>query len=281
MNVAVFIPTYQARNHVLGVLESLPAAFGRACAEVFVLDNASRDGTVEALQRGLSRGWPFPVNVYRNRTNLGYGGTQKVAYALCLRKGYDAVVMLHGDGQYPAALVPPLVDALGRASAGLAFGARFRGAGNDRTPLLRRWGVAALSGLQNLASGLHLSEWYSGFRAYSCAALRQVPFAWCDDDYYFDVQMILLLRLAGYRIAETPAPKLYDEVNRSHLNIYRFGRTVLARVLHYPLARGGVMPGGLYDPRKWATMTLPDMPAPELVFEGRAPAGPVHHAVAG
>src|SRR5262249_12270185 len=139
MKTCVFIPAWNVRGDVLGVLERLPAAFGRSCAEVLVLDNASSDGTPDAVLARLRQGFPFPVRVYRNRTNLGYGGSQKVAYAHALRQGYDAVVMLHGDGQYPSQQVPALVGALADERTGMAYGTRLlQTEERDETPLLRR-----------------------------------------------------------------------------------------------------------------------------------------------
>jgi glycosyltransferase involved in cell wall biosynthesis len=274
MKVCVFIPTWNVREHVRGVLEAIPPDFGRGCAEVFVLDNASSDGTTAELAEALRGGWAFPVTVYRNAHNLGYGGTQKVAYSHALRRGYDVVAMLHGDGQYPAAEVPGLIELLGRRRAGMAYGTRFlQAAQRDQTPLLRRGGVWALSWLQNLAAGVRLAEWYSGFRVFRCAALRQVPFAACDDNYYFDVQIILLLSMAGWKIAETAVAKKYDESIKSSFNIYQFGRKVLAHLLHYPLARLEVLPGKLYDRRRWEELKRTPVPSPIPVLEGPAVGG--------
>jgi glycosyltransferase involved in cell wall biosynthesis len=266
MKVGVFIPTWNVHEHVVGVLQQVPVLFGQRCAEVFVLDNASDDGTTATVARALRGGWPFPVNVYRNQTNLGYGGTQKVAYAHALRHGYDAVAMLHGDGQYPPAQVPVLLDALHRRGAGMAYGTRFLNAEKDQTPFVRRCGVWALSMLQNLASGLRLAEWYSGFRVFRCSALRAVPFAACDNNYYFDVQIILLLSMAGYTIAELPVAKKYDDTIKSSFNISQFGRKVLAHLMHYPLARLGVLSSRLYDTRHWEDLRRTPVPSPIPVF---------------
>jgi glycosyltransferase involved in cell wall biosynthesis len=267
MKTCIFIPAWNVSSQVLGVLELIPAAFGRSCAEVFVLDNASSDGTAEAVCARLRRGFPFPVRVYRNQTNLGYGGSQKVAYAHALRQGYDVVAMLHGDGQYPAGRLPALVAALADGRAGMAYGCRLRHLPprHDQTPLVRRWGVKVLSFLQNCASGLRLAEWYSGFRAFRCAALQEVPFQACASDYYFDVQIILLLSMAGYSIAELPVAKTYAGP-RSPVNIYQFGRQVLARMLHFPLARRGLLPGRLYQTDHWPDLTQTEVPLPVPVF---------------
>jgi glycosyltransferase involved in cell wall biosynthesis len=261
MKTCVFIPAWNVRDEVIGVLERLPQEFGRGCAEVFVLDNASTDGTADAVRARLPS-LPFPVSLYRNPRNLGYGGSQKVAYAHALRRGCDAVVMLHGDGQYPSQQVPALVDCLAAGPAGMAYGTRLlRTDEGDQTPLVRRLGVRGLSLLQNLASGMWLLEWYSGYRAFRCDALRQVPFQACDDDYYFDVQIIHLLGMAGFPITALPVAKKY-EGRPSPVNIYQFGRKVLRRLPHYPLARLGVLPGPLYDRRLWPQLRHVAVPEP-------------------
>jgi glycosyltransferase involved in cell wall biosynthesis len=262
MKMCVFVPTWNVRGDVVGVLERIPPEFGRICAEVFVLDNASTDGTPEAVLNRVSRGFPFPVTVYRNARNLGYGGSQKVAYQHAIRRGYDAVAMLHGDGQYPSQEVPALFGALHDPVYGLVTGSRMLTTdGADETPLARWLGIRVLSALQNLCAGLWLSEWHSGFRAYRCAALRQVPFQACDDDYYFDVQIILLLALAGYRAAEVPVAKKY-EGNHSPINIYQYARKALARMLQYPLARARLAPGRLYRPVHWEALRQTPVPEP-------------------
>jgi glycosyltransferase involved in cell wall biosynthesis len=273
VKIGVFIPAWNVRRQVVEVLERLPAAFGRRCAEVFVLDNASSDGTAEAALDRIRRGLPYPARVYRNETNLGYGGTQKVAYAHALEQGFDIVAMLHGDGQYPPAQIPNLVDALADSQAGMAYGSRLlRGTEDDGTPLIRFLGVWGLSVLQNLTSGMRLAEWYSGFRAFRCSALRQVPFQACDNDYYFDVQIILLLNLISQRVVEVPVAKTYDEP--SPVNIYQFGCKVVARMHRYPLARLGLLRTRLYDRRHWPELMRTPVSAP-------VPVRPADEAAAG
>ncbi len=265
VKIGVFIPAWNVRRQVIGVLEKLPTAFGKRCAEVFVLDNASTDGTAEAALARIQRGLPYAARVYRNRTNLGYGGTQKVAYTHALAQGFDVVAMLHGDGQYPASQVPNLVAALAESDAGMAYGSRLLcGTEKDRTPLHRLLGVWGLSVLQNWMSGVRLAEWYSGFRAFRCAALRQIPFQACDNDYYFDVQIILLLNMMKQRIAELPVAKSYDD-EPSPVNIYQFGRKVLARMPNYPLARCGLSRTRLYDQAHWPELMRTPVSAPILV----------------
>lgn len=268
-NLCIFIPAWNVRNDVVDVLERIPEPLGRGCAEVFVLDNGSRDGTVEAVRDRLARGFRFPVNVYRNATNLGYGGSQKVAYAHAISQGYDAIAMLHGDGQYPPRHLPGLFDAL-RPGVGMAYGSRMLSdVRHDETPWRRRAGVRVLSALQNAASGMRLAEWYSGFRAFRCSALASVPFQACSNDYYFDVQILLLLNMAGHAIAEIPVAKRY-EGNHSPVNIYQFGRQVLARMLHYPLVRAGVAPGRLYRKHYWKELKNSPVPAPIPADDRRA-----------
>lgn len=262
MKVCVFIPTWNCRQEVLGVLEQIPPAFGRNCAEVFVLDNASTDGTTDAVCSHWRHGFSFPVSVYRNRTNLGYGGTQKVAYAHALRQGYDVILILHGDGQYPAPRLPALLEAVADPKVGMAYGSRLLPSGDiDETPPLRRWAIRGLSCLQNVFAGQWITEWYSGFRALRCDALRRVPFQACSSDYYLDVQILLLMRLAGLRIGEIAVAKKY-EGNHSPINVVGFGCQVLTRLLHYPLARLGLPASRLYRVEHWDELRQIAVPEP-------------------
>lgn len=255
MKACIFIPTRNAARKVVGVLEAIPVDLGRQCAEVFVLDNASTDGTPDVVRARLARGFPFPVNVYQNASNVGYGGSQKVAYAHAVARGYEFAVMLHGDGQYPAGKVPALLRCLRQAErAGMAYGSRLLELDErDETPWFRRFGVRTLSALQNWTSGLRLAEWYSGFRAFRVSALRQVPFQACDNDYYFDVQIIHLLSMAGFTVAELPIAKKYEE-HSSNAGICHFGGQVLWRLLHYPLARARLLPSRLYRRKNWPNL---------------------------
>jgi glycosyltransferase involved in cell wall biosynthesis len=263
VKTCIFIPAWNIREQLPGLLEQIPPEFGRSCAEIFVIDNASTDGTPEAALDRIRRGLPFAVNVYRNPVNRGYGGSQKVAYTHAIRRGYDVVVMLHGDGQYPAWKVPALVGALGDESNGMVYGSRLLAMKEkDETPFMRRLSIWGLSLLQNLTCGMRLAEWYSGFRAFRCSALREVPFQACDNDYYFDVQIIQLLGMAGRRIAEIPVAKKYDDEHPSPVKVYQFGRKVLTRSLHYPLARAGLLPGRLYRKHCWPELAATKIDAP-------------------
>jgi hypothetical protein len=172
--------------------------------------------------------------------------------------------MLHGDGQYPSQQVPALVDALSVGQAAMVYGSRLLQTDEqDQTPLARRLGVRGLSMLQNLVSGMWLLEWYSGYRAFCCHALKQVPFQACDNDYYFDVQIILLLGMIGLPISAVPVAKKYDG-RPSPVNIYQFGRKVLRRLPHYPLTRLGVLPGRLYKRLHWDELRHTPVPRPAL-----------------
>jgi glycosyltransferase involved in cell wall biosynthesis len=269
MKTCIFIPAWNVRGDIGSTLERIPAAFGRSCAEVFVLDNASTDGTPEVVLDRVRQGLPFPVRVYRNASNLGYGGSQKVAYAHAIRQGYDVVAMLHGDGQYPPQRLPALTAALADERTGVACGCRLLDEqAQDETPLLRRLGIRGLSLLQNVAAGLALTEWFSGFRAFRCSALQEVPFQACDSDYYFDVQIVLLLSMAGHAVAEIPVAKKYDG-NHSPINIWQFGRKALARMLHYPLARCGLVPGRIFQKKHWPELRRTPLPVPLLIEDSR------------
>jgi glycosyltransferase involved in cell wall biosynthesis len=117
MKIAIYIPAYNAERFLPGVLRRIPEDFLARTAEIIVVDNASTDDTSGIARRtaqelGLDRRLTFTV--IRNEQNMGYGGSQKIAYAHCLRQGHDIVVMLHADGQYAPELLDTIVDALAR-----------------------------------------------------------------------------------------------------------------------------------------------------------------------
>lgn len=127
----------------------------------------------------------------RNSRNLGYGGNQKSGYQWTIEHGLDIVVLLHGDGQYAPEYLPHILEPLERDEADAVLGTSAN---------------RILTSVQNAVVGLDLSEWHSGYRAYSVPALRDIPLASSSDDFDFDTEVIIQLHEAGKRIVEVPIP---------------------------------------------------------------------------
>ena len=243
-SIGVIVVAYNAASTLAAVLDRIPQSFRGRVSEVVVCDDASSDSTyvVGVEYQKVS---DLPLTVLRRSHNLGYGGNQKAAYAWAIERGLDVVVLLHGDGQYAPEVIEDIVRPFESPDVDAVFGSRMMVPGSARLggmPLYKLVGNRILSGVANRVSGLDLSEWHSGYRAYRVSALAAVPFMENSDGFDFDTQIILQLHETGRRIVEVPIPTYYgDEI------CYVKGATYVADVLRdlcrYRMCRMGLAPG--------------------------------------
>jgi glycosyltransferase involved in cell wall biosynthesis len=215
-----FIVAYQAEATIEQVLRRIPAGLdAMAEVEILVIDDASTDRTFALAEAmGQADGLPFPLHVRANPANRGYGGNQKIGFRFAIERGFDVVALIHGDGQYAPELLPTLVQPLLDGAADVVMGSRIMTPGGARKggmPLYKLVGNRVLTALQNRLLGARLSEYHSGYRLYSIAALRRIPFELAADGFHFDTEIIIQLLLAGQRLRELPIPTFYgDEISR-------------------------------------------------------------------
>src|SRR5580704_9556343 len=176
--IGVLVVAYNAATTLAKVLDRIPDAIRPDIEEVIVSDDHSQDSTylVGLRYQQIS---DLPITLIRQPTNLGYGGNQKVGYDLAIEHGLDIVVMLHGDGQYAPEYLPEIVEPLLAGEADAVFGSRMMEKGAARRggmPLYKFVGNRILSKFENVVLGTDLSEFHSGYRAYSVSALKQLPF---------------------------------------------------------------------------------------------------------
>ncbi|MDT7579925.1 MAG: hypothetical protein QOK35_1189, partial [Pseudonocardiales bacterium] len=215
--VLVFIVAYNAESTMTSVLERIPAqVFDDYDCEVLVVDDASADHTFERAQEFGHAHPEVRTTVLRNGRNQGYGGNQKVGYTYAIERGFDVVVLVHGDGQYAPEELPRLLAPLRDGQADAVFGSRMMtafGALRGGMPPYKYVGNRLLTALQNALLRTHLSEFHSGYRAYSVPALRRIRFPLNSNDFHFDTEIIIQLLSAGQRIVELPIPTHYgDEI---------------------------------------------------------------------
>ncbi len=180
----------------------------------------------------------FKITVLRTPVNQGYGGNQKLGYRYAIDHGFDFVALVHGDGQYAPEKLPALLAPLIRGEADAVFGSRMidkRAARAGGMPLYKWLGNQILTNFQNRMLGTRLSEFHSGYRLYSTAALAQIPFEKNTNDFHFDTEIIIQLVLKNLRIAELPIPTYYgDEI--CHVNGLKYAwdvcRTMLRAKFH-------------------------------------------------
>ncbi len=216
----VLIVAYNAENTIQPTLKRIPASLVDDYeVEVLVIDDSSTDRTFdhgEAMRRAATL--PFGLTVLFNPVNQGYGGNQKIGFHYAIKHGFDFVALIHGDGQYAPERLPELLAPLAAGEADAILGSRMLRKGDARRggmPLYKRAGNRILTWLQNRLLRTRFSEFHSGYRIYSTAALRRIPFHLNSDGFHFDTEIIIQLVRAGLRIQELPIPTYYGkEISR-------------------------------------------------------------------
>jgi 2-polyprenyl-3-methyl-5-hydroxy-6-metoxy-1,4-benzoquinol methylase len=181
--------------------------------------------------------------VVKHQKNLGYGGNQKAGYRYFIEKGFDIVVLLHGDGQYAPEILSQLYAPIVEGKADAVFGSRMMktwgGPLKGGMPLYKYAGNRILTTLENRALGMNLTEFHSGYRAYSLHALRQIDFSRMTDDFHFDTEIIIKLNHQHFRIAEVPIPTYYG-TEICYVNGMRYARDVVRAVRRYRRTRNSI-----------------------------------------
>ena len=237
MKIGVLIVAYNAEDTLARVLDRIPQDFARQIDSILVCDDASTDNTHQ-VGLGYKSGSKLPLTIVRHEINLGYGGNQKTGYQWALEKNLDAVILLHGDGQYAPEYLPQMVEPIISGRADVVFGSRMITQGGARKggmPLYKYVGNKILTYLQNSLAKVSLTEWHSGYRAYSVSALRKVNFLKNSDYFDFDSQIILQMIGARQRITEIEIPTFYgDEISR--VNGIKYGLKILIHTLKFRLS---------------------------------------------
>ena len=233
--VIVVLPAYRAALTLERTYLEIPFD---VVDEVILVDDASPDETVEVAQRlGIK-------HIVQHKKNRGYGGNQKSCYQKALELGGDIVIMLHPDYQYTPKLLVAMISIIGNDVYPVVFGSRILGKGalKGGMPIYKYIANRLLTLFQNVLMNQKLSEYHTGYRAFSAEVLRSVDFEKCDDDFVFDNEMIAQIFWKNFDIAEITCPtKYFDEA--SSINFKRsaeYGLGVLRVSVRYFLAKSGI-----------------------------------------
>jgi glycosyltransferase involved in cell wall biosynthesis len=250
LKVAVVLPAYNAGETLERTYAEIPHEI---VDEVILVDDASTDHTAAVAER-------LGIHSVIHSRNGGYGANQKTCYTVALAKGADIVVMVHPDYQYTPRLITAMAGMIASGHYDAVFASRILGGGALAGGMPRYKYVAnrLLTALQNLLMGAKLSEYHTGYRAWSRTILEKLPLLACSDDFVFDNEMIAQTMWSDFRIGEISCPTKYFP-EASSINFRRsciYGLGVLATSVTYRLSRWGVLNSRLYTE---TSATLPRM----------------------
>lgn len=232
--IVVVMPAYNAEKTLRRTYDEIPKDI---VDDIILTDDRSADRTVE-VARSLG------IKVFVHDRNLGYGGNQKTCYREALRAGADVVVMLHPDYQYPPKLITPMAGLITSGMFDVVMGSRILGnkALKGGMPVYKYISNRILTLIENNLISQKLSEYHTGYRAFSREVLMNLPILENSDDFVFDNQMLLQAFFFGYEVAEITCPAVYTKesssINFSRSVVYGFG--VLGTAWRYLLARRGL-----------------------------------------
>jgi len=243
--VLIFIVCYNAEGSIESVLDRIPKDIWESksfCNEILIIDDQSSDRTFYAAEDYASRRPEQNLTILYNPKNQGYGGNQKIGYCYAMKNGFDVVVLLHGDGQYAPEYLGQMVQPILDGEADAVFGSRMihrLDALKGRMPLYKWVGNQVLTFIQNHIMKSHLSEFHSGYRAYSVASLASVPFEHNSDHFDFDTDIIIQLLDTQKRIKEIPIPTFYgNEISR--VNGIKYAIRIIRACLLSRITRLGI-----------------------------------------
>ncbi len=238
------MPAYNAASTLKRTGMDIPQGFAD---EIILVDDASKDDTVKiAKSLGLT--------VIVHDKNTGYGGNQKTCYDEALRRGADIVIMIHPDYQYDSSLATLFTELISKGICDIVLGSRVR----TRTeclalgmPRYKYISNRLLTILENMVTGQNLSEWHTGYRAYSRRVLEKIPYHTNSDQFAFDSQFLVQAAYFGFKIGDLPVPcRYFDEA--SSINFTRsvaYGINTIKTLLQFLLQKLHLMQFDLFTPK--------------------------------
>jgi glycosyltransferase involved in cell wall biosynthesis len=236
------MPAFNAAATLAQTVRDIPAGFAE---EVILVDDASTDDTLR-IARGLG------LTVIAHAENRGYGANQKTCYDEALKRKPDVVIMVHPDYQYDSALAPLFAELIERGVCDVVLGSRVRTRReclDSGMPLYKYLANRFLTMVENVATGQNLSEWHTGYRAFSRKVLEKIPYHENSNDFVFDSQLLLQACHFGFRIGDLPVPCRYMP-EASSIDFRRsvtYGLGTLKALLQYGLRKYRIAEFTLFD----------------------------------
>ena len=243
-NILVVLPAYNAERTLIQTYSEIP---GDIVDEVLLVDDSSADKTVVTAKS-------LGIQTFLHNRNYGYGRNQKTCYSEALEHNADIIVMVHPDYQYTPKLITAMASMIAFDIYDVVLGSRILGGGalKGGMPVYKYIANRFLTAVENLLLGSKLSEFHTGYRAFSRRVLEFLPYKNNSDDFVFDNEMLAQIIYSGYRIGEVSCPtKYFEEASSINLkNSLIYGAGVLLTALKYRLHKLGIRKTTLFESSK-------------------------------
>jgi glycosyltransferase involved in cell wall biosynthesis len=252
VQLLIVIVAWNDQGTLKQVLDRIPEpVLRRHTCEILIVDDASVDRTFDVGRSWVDDRAEHSATVLRNPRTQGYGGNLKLAFEYAIENSFDAVVLLHADGKYAPEALPEVLSPIEEGRTDAVLGSRFLIPGSARRgdmPVHRRVVHRALTALQGRLLGARVTDFHSGYRAYTAGALRRIPFSYNSDDLHFDTEVLVQLTRGRFRVVEVPIPA-YSAEDWTYRRGLRYVRGSLMSTLAAVLDSVGVKYRRQYDLR--------------------------------
>lgn len=240
--VIVVLPAYNAAKTLKKTYADIPK---KNISNIILVDDGSNDDTVILAKK-------LKIETFVHPQNRGYGGNQKTCYTIALSEGADVVVMIHPDYQYDATLTEEIIRPILQKRADIVLGSRIRSrkeAINGGMPLYKYISNRFLTVCENLILGLNLSEYHTGFRAFSKKSLKSLPFHKMSDDFVFDQEILISAAFNNFRMSEIAVPVRYfpEASSINFLRSVKYGLYTIFTLLKYVAASVGIYTSPIFS----------------------------------
>lgn len=240
--IIVVMPTYNAQKTLERAYNEIPK---NIVDEILIVDDHSQDKTLEVAAK-------LKAQVFAHSKNRGYGACQKTCYKEALKRNPDIIIMLHSDYQYSPKLIPAMAGLLYSGMFDIVLGSRILGgyALKGGMPVYKYISNRILTLVENFFLGAKLSEYHTGYRAFTKEVLLSLPLLENSDDFIFDNEVLAQAIFFNYRIGEISAPSIYT-AESSSINFKKsivYGFSVLITIFKFLLAKSGLVKFSIFDP---------------------------------
>lgn len=235
MKVYIVILAYNTAHTLPDVVNLIPKQY----RNIILVDDGSRDKTSQV-------GKELTLQVVKHDFNRGYGAAQKTGFKEALKRGADIVIMVHGDGQHDPTFIPSVLEPILRGKVDVVIGSRILGrkAIQGGMPIWKFFLNRFLTIIENIILGMNISEFHSGYRAYSKKFLSAVPFVFNSDRFNFDTDVLIQAKIHGFKIMEIPVSTIYRKDSSSQMSFAKgvpYGLGIIHSLISYHLTKIGII----------------------------------------